>query len=83
MYARRDLQRTEQHAGPGKKIFLLKSGASGYIRDLTRNPPDLATDENLYFLWCAQPERDALLKRFPGRKIFVYEYPGLLRPYLP
>jgi hypothetical protein len=34
----------------------------------------------LYFIWCRQPLRDALLKRFPGRKVFVYEYPARLYP---
>jgi hypothetical protein len=50
---------------------------------LTRNPPDLATAPILYFSWCTQNQRDVLLKRFPGRKIFVYEYPSHLHPYLP
>ena len=83
IYGRRDLERLEKQTGPGKKIFLLKSGT--YLTDpsdLTRNPPDLSTAENLYFHWCAQPERDALLQRFPGRKIFVYEYPARLYPYV-
>ncbi len=84
IHGRRDLERAEKQTGPGKKIFLLKSGTyRTNTRDLTRNPPDLSTAENLYFRWCAQPERDALLKRFPGRKIFVYEYPAHLYPYVP
>jgi hypothetical protein len=84
IYGRRDLERAEKQTGPGKKIFLLKSGTyRTSVGDLTRNPPDLSTAENLYFNWCAQPERDALLQRFPGRKIFVYEYPAHLYPYVP
>lgn len=82
MYWRRDLERMAQRLGSGKKIFLLKTGtyrtAAG---DLTRNPPVLSSANTLYFKWCDEPERDALLKRFPGRAIFVYEYPGRLYPY--
>jgi hypothetical protein len=84
IYGRRDLARAEKQTGPGKKIFLLKTGT--YLtntRDLTRNPPDLSSAENLYFNWCTQPERDAILQRFPGRRIFVYEYPARLYPYVP
>jgi hypothetical protein len=83
IYGRRDLERAEKQIGPGKKIFLLKTGT--YLtgrRDLTRNPPDLSSAENLYFHWCTQAERDALLQRFPGRKILVYEYPAHLYPYV-
>jgi hypothetical protein len=82
IYWRRDLERTARYLRGGKKIFLLKTGtyrtAAG---DLTRNPPVLSSANNLYFKWCDEPERDALLKRFPGRNIFVYEYPGRLYPY--
>jgi hypothetical protein len=83
-YGRRDLERAEKQTGPGKKIFLPKSGT--YLTsasDLTRNPPDLSTAENLYFHWCTQSQRDALLQRFPGRKVYVYEYPAHLDPYIP
>ena len=83
MYWRRDLERTTQRSGDGKKIFFLKSGT--YMTgaaDLTRNPPVLSSADSLYFLWCNQPERDALLRRFLGRKVFVYEYPGRVRPYV-
>ena len=79
MYGRRDLERTVQHIKDGKNIFLLKTGTYKTARgDLTRNPPVLSSADSLYFSWCDQPERDALLKRFPGRNIFVYEYPGRL-----
>lgn len=84
IYRRRDLERTVQQAGPGKKIFLLKSGTyQTNTGDLTRNPPDLSAAENLYFVWCEQVTRDTLLQRFPGRQIFVYHYPGHLYPYVP
>jgi hypothetical protein len=82
MYWRRDLERTAQHIKGGKKIFLLKTGTyQTAIGDLTRNPPVLSSADSLYFKRCNEPGRDALLKRFPGRKIFVYEYPGRLSPY--
>lgn len=82
MYWRRDLERTVRQIKDGKNIVLLKTGtyktASG---DLTRNPPVLSSADILYFSWCDQPKRDALLKKFPGRNIFVYEYPGHLTSF--
>ena len=82
MYWRRDLERAVQRVGSGKKIFLLKTGTyATAVGDLTRNPPALSSADTLYFKWCNEPERDALLKRFPGRNIFVYQYPGRLYPY--
>jgi hypothetical protein len=84
MYRRRDLARTVRKLGPGQNIVVLKTGtydtAAG---DLTRNPPALASADTLYFKWCDQPKLDALLKRFPGREVFVYEYPGRLYSYQP
>jgi hypothetical protein len=79
-YRRRDLERTVRQAGDGKKIVLLRTGTyrSSDASDLTRNPPVLSSANTLYFIWCRQPLRDALLKRFPGRKVFVYEYPARL-----
>jgi hypothetical protein len=79
-YRRRDLERTVRQAGDGKKIVLLRTGTyrASSASDLTRNPPVLSSASTLYFIWCRQPERDALLKRFPGRKVFVYEYPARL-----
>ncbi len=79
-HRRRDLERTVRQAGDGKKIVLLRTGTyrSSGAGDLTRNPPVLSSASTLYFIWCRQPERDALLKRFPGRKVFVYEYPARL-----
>jgi hypothetical protein len=84
MYGRRDLERTVRHVGDGKNIFLLTTGTYKTARgDLTRNPPVLSSADSLYFSWCHQPERDALLKRFPGRNIFAYEYPGQLKRLSP
>jgi hypothetical protein len=83
MYGRRDLERTAQRVKDGKNIILLKTGtyktASG---DLTRNPPTFSSADTLYFGWCDESKRDALLKQFPDRNIFVYEYPGRVRPYV-
>lgn len=82
MYARRDLERTVQRVQGGKNIFLLKPRVHHTgTGDLTRNPPALASAENLFFKWCDQPARDALLQFFPGRRVFIYEYPGHLSPY--
>ncbi|MBO0784314.1 MAG: hypothetical protein J2P37_36385, partial [Ktedonobacteraceae bacterium] len=82
MYWRRDLERTVQHVSDGKKIFLLKTGTyHTAVSDLTRNPPVLSSADSLYFKWRNGPEQDELLKRFPGRNIFVYEYPGRLSRY--
>src|SRR5439155_26939677 len=70
-YWQRDLERTAAQAGAGKKIFLLRSGTYpdlDNVADFTRNPPELASASSLYFKWCDQPERAALLRRFPGRE---------------
>jgi hypothetical protein len=79
-YWRRDLERTVRQAGDGKKIVLLRTGTypAWNAGDLTRNPPVMSSASSLYFTLCDQPQRDALLKRFPGRKVFVYQYPGRL-----
>jgi hypothetical protein len=79
MYGRRDLERRVRQIGDGKNIVLLKTGTYKTVTgDLTRNPPVLHSADILYFSWCEQSKRDALLKQFPGRNIFVYEYPGHL-----
>ena len=78
-YWQRDLERTARQAGGGEKIFFLKTGTyHANSGDLTRNPPVMSSASNLYFNWCDQLKRYELLKRFPGRKVFVYEYPGRL-----
>jgi hypothetical protein len=84
MYWRRDLERTVQQVRGSKNIFFLKTGTFRTdADDLTRNPPKLSAAENLYSNWCDRPTRDAFVRRFPGRKVFVYEYPGHLWPYIP
>jgi hypothetical protein len=83
MYGRRELDRLARRLTGGRNIFLLKTGTyETELGDLTRNPPVLSSADNLYFTYCDKPERDVLLKRFPGRRIFVYEYPGHLYPYI-
>ena len=79
-YGQRDLQRTARQAGDGEKIFFLRQAYHGRVADMTRNPPVLSSANSLYFDfdWGDEPERDAIRKRFPGRKIFVYEYPAHL-----
>jgi hypothetical protein len=79
-YQQRDLERTARQAGDGKRIFLLRTGTyhANDAGDLTRNPPVMSTASTLYFNARDETGQDALLKRFPGRKVFVYEYPGRL-----
>src|SRR4029450_5430713 len=83
LYGRRDLERTlAARRGQGQQLILLKTGtyhtAAG---DLTRNPPDLMSADTLIFLWCDPPKREALLRMFPGRTVWEYEYPGRLTAY--
>jgi hypothetical protein len=82
LHGRRDLERTLARDQAGPRVVLLKTGtyhtAAG---DLTRNPPDLASSDTVVALWCDAPKREALLEMFPGRRAFVYEYPGRLTPY--
>jgi len=78
-YQQRDLERMARQAGDGKKIFLLRTGTyQANASDLTRNPPVMSGASSLYFNARDQTGRDTLLKRFPGRKVFVYEYPSRL-----
>ena len=83
MYGRRDLKRTaEKVADKNKKIILLKTGTYDTpIGDLTRNPPVLSSARTLYFKSCDQSALAALLQRFAGRSVYVYEYPGRLQRY--
>jgi hypothetical protein len=37
--------------------------------------------DTLFFLWCDTPKREALLRMFPGRTVWEYEYPGRLTAY--
>jgi hypothetical protein len=77
-YCQRDLERTARQAGDGEKIFFLERTYDRNAGDLTRNPPVMSSASSLYFNSCDQLERKALLERFPGRKVFVYEYPARL-----
>ena len=77
-YCQRDLERTARQAGDGKKIFFLRRTYHANTGDLTRNPPVMSSASSLYFDSCDQLERKALLERFPGRKVFFYEYPARL-----
>ena len=79
-YRQRDLERTAWQAGDGEKIFFLNRTYRARPDDLTLNPPVLSSAGSLYFDcdWDNRLERDALLKRFPGRRVFVYEYPARL-----
>jgi hypothetical protein len=84
MHGRRDLERAVQRIGAGKKIILLKTGTfRTSAGDLTRNPPELSAADTLYLdsRACPQPELTALLERFSGRNVFVYQFPGHLDPY--
>jgi hypothetical protein len=78
-YRQRDLTRTVLQSGGGLKILFLKNGTYRTDPgDLTRNPPIMASATNLYFNYCDNSDRDALVRRFPGREVFLYEYPGRL-----
>lgn len=84
LQGRRDLERTLSRHGVDRGIVLLKSGTYRTNRgDLLRNPPDLDTAQVLYFAWCDEAGRAALLERFGGRSVWVYEYPEQLAPYVP
>jgi hypothetical protein len=83
LHGRRDLERTlAAQGGPGRRLIFLETGtyhtAAG---DLTRNPPDLMSADTLIFLACDPPKREALLRMFPGRTVWEYEYPGRLTAY--
>jgi hypothetical protein len=83
LYGRRNLERTlAARHGEGRQLVLLKTGTySTAAGDLTRNPPDLTSADTLIFLWCDAPKREALLRIFPGRTVWEYEYPGRLTAY--
>jgi len=82
LHGRRDLERTLSRHGVDRGIVLLKSGTyKTKIGDLLRNPPDLDSARILYFTWCDDAGRAALLERFGGRPVWVYEYPEKLASY--
>ncbi len=77
VYERQDLARAVARLDPGEKIVLLKTGPRGETwADSTRNPAMLSSAAVLYFGWGDGRGLDRLLERFPGRRVFVYEYPG-------
>ncbi len=81
VYERTDLERAVARLEPADKIVLLKTGPRGETwADFTRNPPVLSSAHVLYFGWGDGAGLDRLVARFPGREVFVYEYPGTLRP---
>jgi len=82
IYWRSDLDRTVRQATEGKCIVFLTSGTYRTdVRDLTRNPPALASADTLYFVWRDQSSANALMGLFPGRAAYLYAYPGRLTPY--
>lgn len=81
VYGRTDLARAVERLEPGRKIVILKTGPRGETwADFTRNPPVLSSADVLYFGWGDGVGLDRLVERFPGRRVFVYEYPGVISP---
>ena len=82
IYKRRDLERMVETIPQTKRIILLQSGTYEMeISDLIRNPPDLWSADTLYFVYDDGVGIADLLKRFPNHSVYVYRYPGLLRPW--
>ncbi len=83
VYERKDLDRAVAHLAPGPKIVLLESGPRGETwADFTRNPPALSSADVLYFGWGDGQRLDELIARFPGRAVYLYRYPGIIRARL-
>jgi hypothetical protein len=83
VYERNDLARAVGRLAPGRKIVLLKTGPRGETwADFTRNPPALASADVLYFGWGDGDGvgLDRLIERFPDRRVFIYDYPGVIYP---
>jgi hypothetical protein len=82
IYRRRDLERTVTMIPEKKKVILLESGTYKMeIPDLIRNPPDLWSADTLYLDYHDGGGINDLLKRFPGHNVYLYHYPGSLRPW--
>lgn len=82
IYRRRDLERAVATLPEKKKIILLESGTYKMeIPDLIRNPPDLWSADLLYFAYGDGAGISALLKLFPEHSVYLYRYPGALRPW--
>ncbi len=81
VYERTDLIRAVERLEPGPKVVLLRTAPRGETwADFTRNPAVLSSADVLYFGWGDASGLDALVERFPARRVFVYEYPGTLQP---
>jgi hypothetical protein len=81
VYERKDLERSVERLEPGPKIVLLKTGPRGETwADFTRNPTTLSSADVLYFGWGDGVGLDRLIEWFPGRRVFVYEYPSVIYP---
>jgi hypothetical protein len=82
IYRRRDLERMVATIPEKKKIILLESGTYKMeIPDLVRNPPDLWSADLLYFAYGGGVGIADLLQRFPEHSVYLYRYPGSLRPW--
>ena len=82
IYRRRDLERTIAAIPEKKRIILLESGTYKMeIPDLVRNPPDLWSADLLYFAYGDGMGIADLLRRFPEHSVYLYRYPGELRPW--
>jgi hypothetical protein len=82
IYKRRDLERVVATIPQTKKIILLETGTYQMdIPDLIRNPPDLWSADTLYFVYDGRAGIAPLLKRFPRHNVYVYRYPGSLKPW--
>jgi hypothetical protein len=77
---RLDLERSVEKLGGDQKIVLLKTGANDMdLGDLLRNPPVLSSADTLYLAWDdGGPGLRELLARFPGRKVYTYQYSGIV-----
>jgi hypothetical protein len=82
IYRRRDLERTVATIPGTKKVILLETGTYKMeLPDLVRNPLDLWSAETLYVDYRDPAGIGDLLQRFPEHAVFLYHYPGSLKPW--
>jgi hypothetical protein len=82
IYKRLDLERAVAAIPEKKRIILLQTGTYEMkIADLIRNPPDLWSADTLYLDYDDGVGIPTLLKRFPNHSVYVYRYPGSLKPW--
>lgn len=82
IYRRRDLERMVATIPENKKVILLETGTyKRELPDLIRNPVELWTAETLYVDYRDSSRVAELLKRFPRHAVYVYRYPGSLKPW--